>query len=311
MKSLTKTVLLIVALLATMTNLACRTGGSTPAAPTPDPADENPLLNSDISEEDGLIAASYHCTLDTETGTMEIGEPRNLQKAFNITNFMQPHSQTVWDGWIDGQNIWLFDFELTNPTQWTAYDVRVIMMFNMYVEDYLINPDGYTNHWNDISPDLVYPFIAYAKNDPDRAFGPNTTLVEQFQVQVITPPGGIIDFDLVVEVSFPGNCDDPYMIGGQQVSGPVGYFQPGTIMVEVYCHYGDPWYVWIETGEITGDRTYLEHLGGPFWTAVLNNTEGATPGTYRCKIIADAYYGPDQENYDCQLAEFIDIPVIW
>jgi len=307
MKGTPRTIIIIIALIGTLGAFGC-TSTPDPVAPSSDSATGNAAVTGETSGRQA--AGEYTLRLDTATGRIDIVENRTAQRRYNITDFIMPYADTIWSCWIDSQKLWVFDLQLINPTKFTAYDVRAILEFNPFSGDYLTNPDDYTGWWNTIDEEHLNGFRAYAKTVEDRAFLPNTIHTERFMVYENTPPGQIIEMDLIIDCSFPNNTTDPYEISGQHMTGKVGEHRPATIMVEVYDHYGDPSQVWVDAAHITGERTYLEHLGGPFWCATILNSESASGGTYRCRITADSSDGRERDYTGDQLCDFIDIEVL-
>ncbi len=309
MKSFERTLTTIIAIIAMLGAFGCANSADTPLAPEV----EGDILLTDTSYElpEGRALMGYYTVkYDILTHEIEvIDRSRELEARYNIMKFMAPNMDWVWECYIPEEKLWIFDLELTNPTQWTAYDVRVFVMPGIHTDDYIGNADDYSNHWQNLAPQWLNPFKAYGTYDSDRAFTPNMSDTQQFWYYMGEPEGQYLLFDLVVECSFPGNCDDPYEISGQYMSGPVTSWTPATIMVDVLVHGGDATYVWVDTTPITGDITYLDLAGGPTWYGSILNSEYAMPGTYRCKITADAYYGPVQEYVDDQLHDFIEITV--
>jgi hypothetical protein len=306
MKGTTRTIIIIIALIGLLGAFGC-TNNTDPSTPS---SDSSFNANAFTAENPGRqIVGEYTLRLDTTTGEIDIVEKRSAQRRYNISNFIGPYTDKVWSCYLDSQRLWIFDLQLTNPSKFTAYDVRAILEFNPYSGDYLTNPDDYTGWWNSVHEEYVNGFIAYAKNVDNRAFKPNAVHTEQFMVYENTPPGQILEMDLIIDCSWPHNTTDPYEISGQHISGKAGA-RPVTITVEVYDHYNGPVRVWVETGAITGGPTMLEHIGGPFWSATIRNTEYAPSGTYRCRITADSYYGPEQEYRGDQLCDYIDIEVL-
>ena len=306
MKGTTKTTIIIIALIGLLSAFGC-TNNTDPATPSSDSSLSANTLTGDNPGRQ--IVGEYTLRLDTTTGRIDIVEKRTAQRRYNISNFIAPYTDTIWSCYIEEQKLWVFDLELTNPSKFTAYDVRAILEFNPYSGDYLTNPDDYTSWWNSFCEEYLNGFIAYAKTVENRAFAPKAVHTERFMVYENTPPGQVLQMDLIIDCSWPNNTTDPYEISGQYMSGKVGV-RSVTINVEVYTHYGDPMRVWVDAAHITGEPTMLEHMGGPFWSATITNSEHAPSGTYRCRITADNYYGPDQEYTGDQLCDFIDIEVL-
>lgn len=216
----------------------------------------------------------------------------------------------TWEAYLPDEKLWIFNLELTNPTQLTAYDLRVVFIPNPYSGDYIANPDDFTHRWNSMCAEWVNGFKAYCQLEDKRAFLPGHSDTQQFWIYENTPFGQVLEFELVIEVSYPGNCDGPYEISGQYCATPVPYYGSGTVFVNVLNHQGGTEHVWIDTTPITGGLTQMEHCGGPLWVATVPNIKYPAWGTYSCKITADNYYGSEQYYLEEQLYDFVDIPVM-
>ena len=298
-----------ISILAMLGAFGCSDRSSDPVIPQNEDA-EVLIAQAMQNSSDGRVALGvYHVTMNRVTESVELTPNRDSQVHCDISEFMQKYMQITWEMYLHDQALWVFNLEITNPTPLTGYDLRVVFIPNPYSGDYIGNADDYTHRWNCMSEEWVNGFKSYCKDDPDRAFLPGHSDTQQFWIYENTPPGQVLEFDLVVEVSYPDQCEEPYEISGQYTTSPITHYYPAIVFVNIYQHQGIPTRVTLDTTTITGYVTDMEHCGGPLWTCTVTNVMHLSSGTYRCKIMADSYYGSDQDYLDGQLYDFVDIVI--
>ena len=133
---------------------------------------------------------SYIMTFDPETWETEVVPDRSSTVLhFNITGYLFsppcPSAgcfQCTITDWTD--NILTIDLVLANPTSLAPYDVRQV--FTHLNGKTNLNPDGYTDIFDPPStPEEINPFIAYAKDEPNRRFpaGPWSIIHEELIIE--------------------------------------------------------------------------------------------------------------------------------
>jgi len=305
MKSLINSILTIIAIIFFAGSIGCGNSADSPLVPD----ETTPGVQNAVPTDQGrYIVGVYNIVYDDATESYALVQKRNAERHYNITNFIAPHMAVSF--WVDLPGTSFVNVTMTNPSKFTAYDVRVILIPWPGGSYYLANADDYTSWFDTTGPGAVNGFIAYAKDVQKRAFYPGATHGEQFWIGTDGSfPPGTPQYDLVVSVSWPGNCDDPYEISNQTISNPVTVSMPGLLTVDVFDHHYGPMRVMVDTWRITGGYTHLSNTTGVTWAGTILNTAGASPGTYRCRIIADNYYGSEQDYDGETLYDFIDIVV--
>ena len=230
-----------------LVSLSCSGGGSSPTAPPPDLPENYSLDLSTINpgSTHKMMGMSL-ATFDPDTGDVDIVPLRTSEAHMNLSSFLNhpacPNSSCLtWyvKGYDPLNRVWILDMHLINPTVFNAYDVRLQFMdmpgdrwnpddpsADTWVssEWEIVNPDSYTNIWDTDNPFTPFvqwmnPFIAFEKEDFDRKFlaDPDGTGkliysdIEELKVHIPQgAPGGVIV--LVLDVSWPGHCYDPYQI---------------------------------------------------------------------------------------------------
>ena len=283
MKQLILNLLLSVAIISMLGTIGC---GGTGAGPTL-PSGLDPVTANAAPETNGSgILGVYDVVFDSDTNVIEAFESRDVDQHYNITTFIRPSVVVSLVSYNPAIQQLIFNLQITNPSALTAYDVRGILIDSAGLGYMLQNYDDYTMLFTPTG--LENPFIAYAKGVTGRAFGPGLTYIEQFQVGI---PAGIVppfNFTVIVECSYPGNCDDAYEISNQTVSNAISAVTSGIITVDVFDHQGDLNQVLVDTTPITGGITPLVPAGGTKWAGAVVNTMGVPTGLYRCRIIADS-----------------------
>jgi len=304
MKQITNNLIIIISLLLATASIACSDGQSNPAMP-----DENNVPGMEqMADADGGsvthgVLGVYKVTFDPDTMTIEAVEDRQAATHYDITPYLGSVVSFTLLTWDPVMHYLSFEMHLTNPSTPDVFDLRAIFMSDPSSGYTLLNPDDYTRLFNPFGPDDVNPFRAYAKSDPSRNFNIMASHTETFEVgtpATIVPP---MDWTLLVECSWPDNCEDAYEISNQSLSNPITSSIPGYITLDAYDHQDNIGQVYVDTTPITGGLTWLTNTGGTVWEGGLHNSAGAAPGIYRCMITVDSSSSPDN------LYDFIDIEV--
>ena len=210
-----------VALLATLLGLcllftAC-SGGNTPVQTTLDMEGSDiatqyqfdsidlPVTVVDENQTNRMLMGMYIMDVDPTSMTVKIHPNRSAMAHFNVTSFIPLNISNLSVDPIT--NIWTIDVTLSNTFVLDGYDMRLII----YTDNSgirLQNPDDWTAQWDIAGGMVINPFIAYAKGEQDRKFEGLSQHTET--VQLYLPV--LVPVNLAVDVSYPGNCEEPYQI---------------------------------------------------------------------------------------------------
>ncbi len=293
-------------------------GGGNPIAPVVDDNNpqeyRSPLLDSNITEADcaGHDVMLY-CTfvLNLEDMTVDVVENHSAMGHYNVKQmlndpFVCPNLNCIvvqLTGFDPVEKIYTVDVILRNPTFVLGYDVRGIMFLNPSKDTALLNPDNYIQLFDPL--EQINPFKAFAKSAPDRQFPPASVYDEIYQVY-IPPPPPLFNINYAVDVSWPGNCKEPYEIIDIDYNGnltPSG--GSGTISCRVNDHQDDVESVQVDLHGLTGgieDMIYdpVEEL----WSLTFSNEMMQPIGDYTALIAAKS------EDYNVKLYDYVDFAVV-
>lgn len=296
---------------------SCSGGGGNPFAPGNDEQlrdYRSPLINTDLQPEDWKGHDPWlFCTFvfNTSKNTIEVIENHTAQAHFNVRPlltdpFVCPNLNCITVALVSYDpvtKIFTVEVTLRNPTMLTGFDVRGIMYLKPSKPIALMNPDDYIVLYDSL--EQVNPFRAFAKSAPNRQFLSSSVYNEIYEVY-IPPPPPLFNINYAIDVSWPGNCKEPYEIIDQEYSGtltPEG--GSGTIRCRVNDHQDDIESVQVDLHDITGgyeDMIYDPIAG--MWSVTFSNTEGAEIGEYTCLIAAKSV------DYNLKLYDYIDVEVI-
>jgi hypothetical protein len=303
MKRTLISLLIAAAVALALATVGCGTGTANPAAPGVLPA-------GDLTAQKAIDKATptpwgvYDVAFDPSTGALDYCEVRDGETHYNITPYLIGHVVINLIGFDPTTHVLDFEMQITNPSAVDVFDVRTIFLSPALSGYSLLNPDDYTKLFSPYPPHVVNPFVAYATSTANRVFPASSTHGAKFKVQcpaLVTLP---LKFRLLVECSWPSNCQEPYLIDNQSLSNPISTTTSGTISLEAYDHQHNIDTISVDTTPITGGLTYLATPGGDWWNADIKNTMGAPIGIYRCLIDAKSLATNDD------LYDFIDIEVV-
>jgi len=220
---------------------------------------------------------------------------RNAATHFDITDMLQPPDcdnclEIQVNSFDQVERILDVEVTLRNPFQISGNDVRGIL----YTNDYghlLTNADDWTMLFDFPGGELLNPFKAYAKGEPNRIFGPDPTEhTEQYLVYIPDPPF-YNEIIYAVTASFPNNCKEPYTIEEFSQLGELYDYVGAATELEVYIRdWGDNVIgATLAAPSITGDdfTPFIPDSGiQERWYLTLNNKLGAVKGDYNCQIRA-------------------------
>jgi hypothetical protein len=266
--------------------LAGCSSGNADNVTAPDSDATSNLPTNYVENDSGRsFLGSWVMELDTQNLTAKVVEDRTNDWHFNVTGMIpQPGIHiNSWDPWNQVIDV---DVTVNNTYTLSGYDVRTII----YTDDIghlLVNADNWTELF-DIPPgDMMNPFKAFAKDEPQRFFGGGTEHTENLQIHL---PGGNGYVQFAIDASYPSNCTEPYQIStfhqGMLLSHPGA---DAEVTVEVFDWQEDVAAVWLHCPEITGvDEIPFIPEGPVVWSSVLVNDTGAYPGTYEGFIYAES-----------------------
>jgi len=266
----------------------CSGNGAVPVYPG-----ETPVLQQ--GEKDGgsqrVLWGIWGVEYDELSQEIIASPDRNALAHFDITSWLLPPDcddcfKVVVNSFDPVTRILDADVTLKNPTHLTAYDVRGILFTNEYGHE-LRNADAWTSLWDIPGGIDINPFMAFAKTEPNRLFAPDTEYTENYLIYIPIPPEWN-QITFAVDVSWPGNCREPY--GITNFSQDVIYDVQGaggTLSVDVFDWQGNVSEVTLEIAEISGDGLLpFTNAGGNKWELELINTVPAQEGEYTGRITA-------------------------
>ena len=259
-------------------------------------------LNKELESQHKLWGL-WEVRLDLTTFSASLEPMRSSNIHHNITPMLLPPACNnciffVINSFNPSSRILDVDVRLCNPTGIPARDVRGILFTNDYGH-LLTNPDDWTALWDPAGGEPRNPFKAFAKYKAKRVFSGHTEFTENYLIYIPAPPywNGIT---FAVDVSWPGNCKEPYEITNftqGHINENIG--SSAYVTVDVKDWQDDVSKVTLVAPEITGESfTQLSHLSGDTWRTKLVNNTGATQGQYQGRIIANSSNSGDIVLYD-------------
>jgi len=250
--------------------------------------------NTPTSATEGHYAIGvFTFTLDPASQKVELIRHREAEKHYNITDLILPpvcpdcigiHLQGIQPG----TDTHIIQVNLKNPSVYTAYDVRAIILWNDGDTRTLENYEALTEMFDDGGTYTKNPFITFRElTDPTNAFGPGQIISKNFFISFPKPHNYNVKF--VVECSFPSNSADPWLIYSADVSNPLD--EGGTLESTISCRVADHQ---DDVTSVTIDLTKLGFLGpvdmthitGEKWQTIIKNEYAAPKGHYFCLVEA-------------------------
>jgi len=257
--------------------------------------DENPLIVPSQNESpDAMLLGQWVMTFDLEKETVDITRDRNSNLHYNLTSFL-PAPEIVINSINPTTQTVDVDITVTNPYPVTGYNL-VLIIYTDSIGHKLLNADEWTDLFDIPGGMPINPFMAYAKQNPIRHFGPGEEYTENF---VIKLPGMNPSVRFAIEASYPKYCSEPYWI--YNFDHTVLFDIPTSISnVEVFIENmeGDLGPVYLYCPQISGST--FNSLT-PFYnqcTGTIQNTRGAGVGKYFGYIIAYTTISGTQALYD-------------
>jgi len=280
-------IILITTILILSIFAGCSQGKSQPISPSNDHLAVIPINTSTGNNSDRILMGSYRIDFDLNTMTALLSPDRSNMGHFEISS--QVPLEIDLKSTDPYTSIWTIDLTLTNTFPITGYDPRLIF----YTDNSgyrLQNPDDWTSQWDIAGGMIINPFIAFSSDDPDREFTAQTAFTETAQVYlpILTP------VNMALDVSYPGNCEDPVSIEVSQhgqlydISGPTL-----TIIADVDDHQKNVDNVSLYCPVITGDTLVdFTEISSGTWETEITNANSAGNGHYYGVVIASS--GPNK-----------------
>lgn len=186
--------------------------------------------------ESHLALGAFDLILNTEDGSAEIEYGRHADYHFDVSSLLTPPgcptcfiiTGTYYD--TGALTFWV-ELTLVNPFPITVYDLRTVIS-NPGGSKYLINTDGVTTVWG-----APMQYKAYNQVE-DRPFGDYAGHGQTFQFYL--PPGeGFATFSFIIDVSFPGNVEEPLVENGVAPAVVNNGLSKTFLNVQVKDHQGD------------------------------------------------------------------------
>jgi hypothetical protein len=278
------TIFLSLVILFTITiGFACSSNGSQPVTPDDSSADfALPVMQDDNTSRNFLGA----WTLNFNPQSMEasITPNRDVAMHYDATT-MLPAPLVHIQNFDPITGILNVDVTITNPFEFSAYDLRLII-FSDNFGTRLANPDDYTALYDIPGGSIINPFKAFAKGVQNREFaGLGYFNTQKLQLYF---PAGIEMLDFAIDASYPGNCEEPYEIKNF-IQEELYHLQTcrADVTVEVYDWQDDADSVLLWCPSITGQTVIpFSQIHPKKWSMQLYNNTGASPGIYTACVIA-------------------------
>ena len=274
---------------------ACSSADNAPL--TPFKIKENmtlPVWDTNERKSGRELIGTWTLSIDAETHFIEVKPVRTNEIHLNVTDFIgNPYVElnTIYPNYV-----YDLDVTISNHTLSDAYDVRIII-FTDDVGHNLENPDGWTALYDIPVGKVINPFFAYAKTEPNRVFAGHARITENLLIFI--PPGSS-DVQFAIDVSYPGNCVEPYSIENFQQDTLYSYTgAEANFEVDILDWQGDVSEVYIHCPEITAEQlTSFSHVNGDTWgTNIVNNT-GVSAGEYKGWILGRSSGSGDLALYE-------------
>lgn len=272
---------ILIAILLTIAMVSC-SGGSrgTVAPPIVEDSDFNVSAGYDGFGQGHNIMGVCTIRFNGDTWGTQVVFHRTAEIHLNLTAFLNHDNcpdgsciRWVVTGYDSVRSIYRVDMTLTNPTQYSVFDMRVIFEDLPFDEDLGVgwevdNPDSYTHVWDpdpewDENDQWLNPFIAFEKEDLEREFlpdpdgdGPETYSDSELLLMHVPPESDPVgEIVLIIDACFPSHCNEPYEVVTMSQSRDL---QPGTddpaMSVVFECVVAD----WQE--DISGVSLYLPDI---------------------------------------------------
>ena len=243
----------------------------------------NPVVQTDcLSEvyinidnencENHKLVCEWNVVFNVNNQSVTISQNRNLNQHYNATSLI-PTPVIQFNSWNPATETVDVDVLIHNPYFIDAYDPRLII----YTDDaghMLVNADGFTPLYETPGGLPVNPFKAYAQYVPRHKFAAHSWHSENLLIKC---PNGNFSVSFTLDVSYPGNCEEPYDVTNF-IQQSILYDEMGYgvyIAVDVLDWQNDVSEVSLICPEITGaSYKRFVHILNNTWYMPLFNTTG-------------------------------------
>jgi hypothetical protein len=254
--------------------------GNSPTTPVQTPSQDNPQVQ--------ILASG---TMNLENQTVEFNE-RSTEGYLNVTSLVGSNFSFTING-IVPPDILDITLRINNVSGLTVHDVCIVFE-NLYGKT-VTNPDSYMDIFGAYDID---PFIAFRKEDPNRAFPPGID-TEQLLLKFPAGSSAMVNFFIIAHLG--GNSGGVYELRDWKVDGeltPSG--GSATLSVRVKDHQNDVSQVLADTTIFTGGLSTFTKSGtdAEVWQKVISNTAGAPEGTYKILVMGTSPASPSYQTYN-------------
>jgi len=294
--------------LGIMMAVGCAGGYNHPQSPTP--PSEVPYEPDSImgSASQHILWGMWRLAYDSNTREVFPIPIRNQVVHFDITQMIAPPACD------DCLTISVLEFKpvkkyiklkiaVRNPSQLTGYDVRGIALSS--VDGFLlVNADSYTDLWDDGGAVSINPFKAFATDQPNRAIAPGTAHAKIYEIDYPTF-ADLLDTNIIIDASWPGNCKEPYEIGDfLQDNSILSEGGSTNIQLSIYDWQYNAQDVYLDATPVGGGIVELEYGQGYEWNGTIETSQYNPPGDYRLLVSASS------AGTTLKLFNYIDLDVV-
>ena len=279
-----KILISILAVLTALFILGCSNASTGPTSPS---NTDLPASTPSTSNESTQVLLTGIMNLDN--GTVEFNG-RSADPYLDVTTYVGTNFWYTLDAIIPPDE-WHIGLHIFNASPFIVYDVAIV--FEELYGKTVDNPDSYTDIFD---PGDLDPYIAWMDDDPQRKFPPGQQ--DDTRLRLIVPVGAPLTVDFFIIAHLPGNTGGIVELADFVQIDPITQNGSGDISIDVYDHQGDITEVKADTTAFNGGITTLLPMAPPTWQGTVDNTLGATPGSYDILIWATSPSTPQYTIYD-------------
>ncbi len=293
MKRAPYVIIFLIALL--FSAIGCSSSESNPVSSDGTETDILSLIpDAEQTDNNHQLVGTWAFSFNLESKTVELEPVRENALHLNVAGWIgDPYVviNTIYPNYVVDM-----DVTISNPFLSDAYDVRGII-FTDDAGHMLDNPDNWTALYDIPGGNVINPFVAFAKEEPNRVFTGHAQHTENFQIFI--PPGsGVVNF--AIDVSYPANCEEPYAIDNfyHETLYEDGGF-PALVSVDVHDWQNDVNSVELYCPEISGQPLIpFTQINSTTWNLDLANNTGAPAGEYVGYIVVKSLDSGSLALYD-------------
>lgn len=287
--------------------VGCSSNQINPITPSDYQSEQNlPVNKIDESQSGHNILGSWAFDFNVEQMTASLHQNRENKIHYNAT-WMLPTPVVVINSYDSVTEIIDVDVTIVNPYEIDAYDVRAII-YSDEIGHELINEDNWTGLFDIGGGEQVNPFKTFATDEPNRLFAGLSEYTENMQILL---PGGNGFVRFAIDVSFPDNCAEPYLIDNfsqTDLYDTIG--SEALLQVDVFDWQNDVSMVSLFCPEITNTVMKDFHpVSGSLWNLDLLNATVAPAGEYEGVILAYSDNSAGVFLYDFVTISIVEDPV--